>query len=67
MTIEEQYNMLSEEFVEALFETSACNSEVAVTLNSLVNFTEQTRYEALELLNLIANAYLMGAEIHDDH
>ena len=64
MTIEQHYRQMSDDFLDALYDTSACNNEVTVSLDGLVNFTEQARNEALELLNLIANAYLMGAEMN---
>jgi len=64
MTIEQHYRQFSMDFMDALYDASACNNEVTVSLDGLVNFTEQARNEALELLNLIANAYLMGAEMN---
>jgi hypothetical protein len=50
--------------MDALYDASACKCYVMAPLDSLIYSTQEVHREASDMINLYANAYLMGAEMN---
>ena len=66
MNIEEHYRQFSKDFLSALYDAAGHRTHVSASLDSLAKSADEVREEA-DMINLYANAFLMGAEIHNDN